>query len=186
MNRPTAGARFEKTLPVGKHPIQLYSLGTPNGQKVTVMLEELIDAGYQVDYDAWLIEIMNEDQFSSGFVSINPNSKIPAMRVLEPGQEPLDIFESGSIIMYLAEKYKAFLPEDLKQRTATLNWVFWQVGSAPFLGGGFGHFFTYADVKQKYPIDRFTMEIKRQLHFLDLHLAKNKYMVGDEYNIAGM
>ena len=185
MNRPTAGSRFEKTLPVGKHPIQLYSLATPNGQKVTIMLEELIEAGLDVEYDAWKIDIMKEDQFGSDFVSINPNSKIPAMRVLEPGQEPLHLFESGSILLYLAEKYQAFLPQDLQKRTATLNWLFWQMGSAPYVGGGFGHFFAYANEKQKYPIDRFTMETKRQLHVLELHLAKNKYMVGDEYTIAG-
>ena len=185
MNRPTAGSRFEKTLPVGKHPIQLYSLATPNGQKVTIMLEEMIEAGFNVEYDAWKIDIMKEDQFGSDFVSINPNSKIPSMRVLEPGQEPLNLFESGSILMYLAEKYQAFLPQDIQKRTATLNWLFWQVGSGPYIGGGFGHFFAYANVKQKYPIDRFTMETKRQLHVLELHLAKNKYMVGDDYTIAG-
>ncbi|GKY91246.1 hypothetical protein MPSEU_000097900 [Mayamaea pseudoterrestris] len=186
LNRPTAGSRFEKALPVGKHPIQLYSLATPNGQKVTNMLEELIEAGCDVEYDAWRIDISKGDQFGSDFVSINPNSKIPAMRVYEPGQVPLNLFESGSILLYLAEKYKVFLPEDLHKRTATMNWLFWQVGSGPYIGGGFGHFFAYANIKQKYPIDRFTMETKRQLHVLELHLSENRFMVGDEYTIADM
>jgi GSH-dependent disulfide-bond oxidoreductase len=186
MNRPTAGARFEKELPIGKHPIQLYSLGTPNGQKVTIMLEELLEAGKNAEYDAWFINIMKEDQFGSDFVEINPNSKIPAMRIYDSSnksEEPLRLFESGSMLLYLAETFGCFLPAN-KQRTETLNWLFWQMGSAPLLGGGFGHFYAYADEKQKYPIDRFTMEAKRQLDVLDKHLAKNKFMVGDEYTIA--
>lgn len=186
MNRPTAGSRFDKTLPVGNHPIQLYSLATPNGQKVTILLEELIEANHPAEYDAWPIRIMEEDQFGSEFVDINPNSKIPAMRVMDSeGKEPLNIFESGSILLYLAEKYKAFLPEDASKRVETLNWLFWQVGSGPYVGGGFGHFYQYADVKLKYPIERFTMETKRQLHVLELHLKTNKYMVGNDYTIAG-
>lgn len=188
MNRPTAGSRFERDLPVGKHPIQLYSLGTPNGQKVTILLEELLEMGKDAEYDAWLINIMKEDQFGSDFVSMNPNSKIPAMRVYDkPGSsEPLNLFESGSMLLHLAEKFQVFIPEDAAKRAATLNWLFWQMGSAPFVGGGFGHFYAYADEKLKYPIDRFTMETKRQLDVLDKHLAKNKYIVGDEYTIADM
>lgn len=186
MNRPTAGARYEKELPVGKHPIQLYSLATPNGQKVTILLEELLEAGKDAEYDAWMINIMKEDQFGSDFVDINPNSKIPAMRIYDKenkAEEPLRIFESGSMLLHLAETYHCFLPEGSK-RVETLNWLFWQMGSAPYLGGGFGHFYAYADDKQKYPIERFTMETKRQLDVLDKHLAVNKYMVGDEYTIA--
>lgn len=184
MNRPTAGSRIEKELPVGKHPIQLYSLGTPNGQKVTIMLEELLDAGKDAEYDAWLINIMKEDQFGSDFVDINPNSKIPAMRIYDSSKsaEPLNIFESGSMLLHLAEKFDCFLPQS--KRTEVLNWLFWQMGSAPYVGGGFGHFFAYANVKLQYPIDRFTMETKRQLDVLDKQLAKNKYVVGDEYTIA--
>ena len=187
-NRPTAGSREETTLPVGEHPIQLYSLGTPNGQKVTILLEELLEAGKDAEYDAWLIQIMAGDQFGSDFVAINPNSKIPAMKVYEKNPKestdpPLLLFESGSMLLYLAEKYNMFLPQGRK-RTETMNWLFWQMGSAPFVGGGFGHFYAYADVKQKYPIDRFTMETKRQLDVLNQHLAKSKYMVGDDYTIA--
>lgn len=187
LNRPTAGARFEKELPVGKHPLQLYSLATPNGQKVTILLEELLATGLKdAEYDAWLIRITEQDQFGSGFTAINPNSKIPAMsdRSIEP---PASIFESGSILLYLAEKFEGrhpFLPAD--KRTAVLNWLFWQMGAAPYLGGGFGHFFTYAAEKQEYPINRFTMEIKRQLDVLNNQLATNKYLVGDEYTIADM
>jgi GSH-dependent disulfide-bond oxidoreductase len=184
MNRPTAGSRFDEDLPVGKHPIQLYSLATPNGQKVTVLLEELLEAGKDAEYDAWYIDIMASDQFGSDFVSINPNSKIPALRLYEsPDKEPLRLFESGSILLHLAEKYDCFLPKDDK-RAETLNWLFWQMGSAPYLGGGFGHFYAYADVKQKYPIDRFTMEAKRQLDVLEKNLADRKYIVGDQYTIA--
>jgi GSH-dependent disulfide-bond oxidoreductase len=185
MNRPTAGERFERELPKGDHPIQLYSLATPNGQKVTIMLEELIEIGKDAEYDAWPINIMKEDQFGNEFVSINPNSKIPAMKITDgTTDEPLNLFESGSIILHLAEKYDAFIPKDINKRAQTLNWLFWQMGSGPYLGGGFGHFFAYADVKIKYAIDRFTMESKRQLDVLDKHLANNKYMVGDEYTIA--
>lgn len=187
MNRPTAGARFEKELPVGKHQIQLYSLATPNGQKVTIMLEELLEAGKDAEYDAWLTNIMKEDQFGSDFVDINPNSKIPAMKIFDSSNsktgEPLRIFESGSMLLHLAEKFECFLPSNDK-RTETLNWLFWQMGSAPYLGGGYGHFYCYADVKQQYPIDRFTMETKRQLDVLNKQLAENKYIVGDEYTIA--
>jgi GST-like protein len=187
-NRPTAGSREEKKLLVGEHPIQLYSLGTPNGQKVTILLEELLEAGKDAEYDAWSIQIMEGDQFGSDFVAINPNSKIPAMTVYEKNpsestEPPLRLFESGSMLLYLAEKYNMFLPPGRK-RTETMNWLFWQMGSAPFVGGGFGHFYVYADVKQKYPIDRFTMETKRQLDVLNQHLAKSKNMVGDDYTIA--
>lgn len=189
-NRPTAGAREDKKLPVGKHPIQLYSLGTPNGQKVTILLEELLAAGVDAEYDAWLIDIMEGDQFGSNFVDINPNSKIPSMTIYdadpsESAEPPLRLFESGSMLLHLAEKYDMFLPH-ARKRTETLNWLFWQMGSAPYVGGGFGHFYVYADVKQKYAIDRFTMETKRQLDVLNQHLAKNQYMVGDDYTIADM
>lgn len=185
MNRPTAGPRFDKELPVGKHPIQLYSLGTPNGQKITILLEELLAMGHKnCEYDAWIIKIFESEQFGSGFVDINPNSKIPAMRIKEEGKNALNLFESGSMMLHLAEKCKALIPDDPVQRAATLNWLFWQMGSAPYLGGGFGHFFAYADEKQKYPIDRFTMETKRQLDVLNIHLKDNKYMVGDTYTIA--
>jgi GSH-dependent disulfide-bond oxidoreductase len=185
MNRPTAGARFDKHVPVGKHAIQLYSLGTPNGMKVTILLEELLDAGKDAEYDSWYIDIMKEDQFGSGFVAINPNSKIPAMTIASSSGEepPLRIFESGSILLHLAEKFDCFLPSG-NLRTETLNWLFWQMGSAPYLGGGFGHFYAYANVKQQYPIDRFTMEVKRELDVLNQQLAVNKFMVGDEYTIA--
>ena len=186
LNRPIAGATHEKDLPVGKHPLQLYSLATPNGIKVTMMLEELLEAGHKgAEYDAWLIEIGNGDQFGSGFVDINPNSKIPAM--LDRSTSPATrVFESGSILLYLAEKFDAFIPKDPAGRTECLNWLFWQMGSAPYLGGGFGHFYTYAPVKIQYCIDRFAMEVKRQLDVLDKHLANNRFMCGDEYSIADM
>lgn len=184
INRPTAGAREDRDLPVGQHPLQLYSLATPNGVKVTVMLEELLEAGHSdAEYDAWLINIGNGDQFGSGFVGINPNSKIPALvdRSLE---EPLRVFESGSILLYLAEKFGAFIPSDLRGRTEVLNWLFWQVGSGPYLGGGFGHFYKYAPKKWQYPIDRFTMETKRQLDVLDRRLAENEFIGGNTYSVA--
>ena len=184
VNRPTAGSREEKELPVGRHPLQLYSMGTPNGVKVTIMLEELLAIGHiGAEYDAWLIRIGEGDQFSSGFVKINPNSKIPALldRSKSP---PIPIFESGSILLYLAEKFDAFLPKDIATRTETMNWLFWQMGSAPYLGGGFGHFYAYAPFKMEYPIDRFAMETKRQLDVLDQRLAENEYLAGKEYTIA--
>ncbi|MGB7656146.1 MAG: glutathione-dependent disulfide-bond oxidoreductase [Novosphingobium sp.] len=186
INRPVSGATHDKDLPVGKHPIQLYSLGTPNGVKVTILLEELLALGHAgAEYDAWLINIGNGDQFGSGFVAINPNSKIPAMadHALDP---PLRLFESGSMLIYLAEKFGAFIPTDPRGRAETINWVMWQMGSAPFLGGGFGHFYAYAPFKMEYPINRYAMEVKRQLHVLDTHLATNQFMVGDEYTIADM
>jgi GST-like protein len=183
VNRPIAGATHDKELPIGKHPLQLYSLATPNGQKVTIMLEELLAAGHTgAEYDAWLIRI-DGNQFGSGFVAINPNSKIPAM-VDRSGPEPIRIFESGSILLYLAEKFGAFLPKDLKTRTECLSWLFWQMGSAPYLGGGFGHFYAYAPTKIEYAIDRFAMEVKRQLDVLDRRLADNEYLGGSEYSIA--
>ncbi|UYG00895.1 MULTISPECIES: glutathione-dependent disulfide-bond oxidoreductase [unclassified Halomonas] len=186
INRPTAGAREEKPLPVGKHPLQLYSLATPNGIKVTIMLEELLEKGIeQAEYDAYLIDIGEGDQFGSGFVEINPNSKIPAM-MDHSANPPQRIFESGSILLYLAEKFDAFLPHEPAKRTETLSWLFWQMGSAPMLGGGFGHFYAYAPESYQYPIDRYTMEVKRQLDVLDKHLAENRYMAGDEYTIADM
>ena len=184
INRPIAGPTHDKALPVGQHPLQLYSMGTPNGVKVTVMLEELLELGHAgAEYDAWLIKINDGDQFSSGFVAVNPNSKIPALmdRSTEP---PTRVFESGSILLYLAEKFGAFLPKDHAQRTETLNWLFWQMGSAPFLGGGFGHFYAYAPEKFEYPINRYAMETKRQLDVLDRHLATHTYMAGDDYTIA--
>ncbi len=184
MNRPTAGARFERDLPVGRHPIQLYSMGTPNGQKATIMLEELLAAGHSgAEYDAWLIRIMEQDQFGSGFVGINPNSKVPAMadHSVDP---PRRVFESGSILLYLAETFGAFLPTDPLRRTEALNWLFWQVGTAPLLGGGFGHFYAYAPEKLEYPINRYALEVKRQLDVLDQHLAQAEYMAGPEYSIA--
>ena len=185
-NRPTAGAQVERELPVGEHPLQLYSQGTPNGVKVTVMLEELLAAGHAgAEYDAWLIEIGKGDQFGSGFVAINPNSKIPAM-VDRSGPEPVRVFESGSILLYLAEKFGAFLPTDHRGRTETLNWLMWQMGSAPYLGGGFGHFYAYAPYKMRYPIDRFTMETKRQLDVLDRRLAETPFIAGPDYTIADM
>jgi GST-like protein len=183
-NRPIAGATHEKALPVGLHPLQLYSLGTPNGQKVTILLEELLALGHSgAEYDAWLIDIGKGDQFGSGFVELNPNSKIPAL-LDRSGPKPIRVFESGSILLYLAEKFGAFLPRDLPGRTETLNWLFWQMGSAPYLGGGFGHFYTYAPVKIEYAIDRFAMEVKRQLDVLDRRLADNAYLAGDDYTIA--
>ena len=184
VNRPTAGSREKKELPIGRHPIQLYSMGTPNGVKVTIMLEELLALGHiGAEYDAWLIRISEGDQFGSGFVKINPNSKIPALldRSKSP---PIPIFESGSILLYLAEKFDAFLPKDIATRTETMNWLFWQMGSAPYLGGGFGHFYAYAPFKMEYPIDRFAMETKRQLDVLDQRLAENEYLAGKEYTIA--
>jgi GST-like protein len=184
INRPVSGATHTKTLPVGTHDLQLYSLATPNGVKVTLMLEELLDAGHQqADYDAWLISIRDGDQFSSGFVEVNPNSKIPAL--LDRGTG-IRVFESGSILLYLAEKFGAFLPKDLAKRTEVMNWLFWQMGSAPFVGGGFGHFYAYAPEKYQYPIDRYTMETKRQLDLLDQLLAKQQYVAGDDYSIADM
>jgi len=187
INRPIAGATSEKELPVGKHPLQLYSQGTPNGVKVTVMLEELLALGHAgAEYDAFLIRIGNGDQFGSGFVGINPNSKIPALLDRTNPAKPRRVFESGAILLYLAEKFGAFLPKDPDQRTEALNWLFWQMGSAPYLGGGFGHFYAYAPTKWEYPINRFAMETKRQLDVLDRHLAANAYMAGDSYSIADM
>jgi GSH-dependent disulfide-bond oxidoreductase len=186
INRPVSGATHEAALPVGKHKLQLYSLGTPNGVKVTIMLEELLARGHaDADYDAWLIRIMNGDQFGSGFVAANPNSKIPAMmdHSVDP---PIRLFESGSILVYLAEKFGAFLPTEARQRAETFNWLMWQMGSAPFVGGGFGHFFAYAPFKMEYPINRYAMETKRQLHVLDTHLATHEYMAGADYTIADM
>jgi GST-like protein len=186
INRPVSGATHDKVLPVGVHPLQLYSMGTPNGQKVTILLEELLAAGHGgADYDAWLIRISDGDQFGSGFVDINPNSKIPAL-LDRSGSEPIRIFESGSILVYLAEKFGAFLPTDLAGRTETLNWLFWQMGSAPFLGGGFGHFYAYAPEKFQYAIDRYAMESKRQLDVLDKQLGRSRFIAGDDYSIADM
>jgi len=186
INRPVSGATHEKALPVGKHPLQLYSLGTPNGQKVTIMLEELLAKGVkEAEYDAWLINIGEGDQFSSGFVEVNPNSKIPALRD-HSTTPPTRVFESGNILLYLAEKFGHFLPKDAAKRTETLNWLFWLQGSAPFLGGGFGHFYSYAPVKIEYAINRFTMEAKRQLDVLDKQLAQHPFVAGDEYTIADM
>lgn len=180
-NRPIAGATHDKVLPVGKHPLQLYSLATPNGVKVTVMLEELLALGHDAEYDAWLINIGDGDQFGSGFVDINPNSKIPALLDHATGSR---VFESGAILLYLAEKFGAFLPTDPAARTEALNWLFWLQGSAPYLGGGFGHFYAYAPEKFEYPINRFAMEAKRQLDVLDQRLADNRYLSGDDYTIA--
>lgn len=186
INRPDSGARFERELPVGAHPLQLYSLGTPNGQKVTIMLEELLAKGIQeAEYDAHLIKIGDSDQFSSGFVGVNPNSKIPAL-VDNSGDAPVNVFESASILVHLAEKFGQFLPKSGPERTQTFNWLFWAQGSAPFLGGGFGHFYAYADEKQEYPINRFAMEAKRQLDVLDKQLANNTFVAGEEYTIADM
>ncbi|MCA0964488.1 glutathione-dependent disulfide-bond oxidoreductase [Salipiger bermudensis] len=185
LNRPIAGATHDKELPVGEHPFQLYSLATPNGQKVTIMFEELLEAGFsQAEYDAWLIKIGDGDQFGSGFVEINPNSKIPAL-LDRSGDKPVRVFESGAILMHLAEKFGAFLgaPEN---RAEMLSWLFWQMGSAPYLGGGFGHFYAYAPYKMEYPIDRFTMEVKRQLDVLDRALADRKFITGHDYTIADM
>jgi GSH-dependent disulfide-bond oxidoreductase len=186
INRPISGATSEKDLPVGKHPLQLYSLATPNGVKVTVMLEELLALGRSgAEYDAWIIRIQEGDQFGSGFVAANPNSKIPAL-MDHSTQVPTRVFESGAILLYLAEKFGAFLPTDHAKRTECLSWLFWQMGSAPYLGGGFGHFYAYAPTKIEYCIDRFAMEVKRQLDVLDKHLARHEYMAGDEYSIADM
>ncbi len=186
INRPISGSTHEKDLPVGKHPLQLYSLATPNGVKVTVMLEELLALGHSdAEYDAWLINIREGDQFGSGFVAANPNSKIPAL-IDHSTETPTRVFESGSILLYLAEKFGAFLPTDPAARAETLNWLFWQMGSAPYLGGGFGHFYAYAPMKIEYCIDRFTMEVKRQLDVLDKQLEKNAYISGSEYTIADM
>ena len=186
INRPTAGATHEQQLPVGEHPFQLYSLATPNGVKATIMFEELLELGYKdAEYDAFLINIGEGDQFGSDFVAINPNSKIPALldRSTNP---PTRVFESGSILLYLAEKFGAFLPADLAGRTETLNWLFWQMGAAPFLGGGFGHFYAYAPEKYEYPINRYALEVKRQFDVLDQQLAKHRYIAGDQYTIADM
>ena len=183
INRPVAGPTHDAALPVGDHPFQLYSLATPNGVKVTVMLEELLEAGHaEAEYDAWLINIGTGDQFGSGFVEINPNSKIPALvdRTVDP---PLRVFESGAILLHLAERFGALLPHG-RARTEALNWLFWQMGSAPYLGGGFGHFYAYAPTKMQYPIDRYTMEVKRQLDVLDRHLASHRFLAGDDYSIA--
>ncbi len=178
INRPIAGPTHEKELPVGQHPLQLYSLATPNGVKVTIMLEELLALGHSgAEYDAWLIKIGDGDQFGDGFVDINPNSKIPAL-LDRSGPKPIRVFESGSILLYLAEKFDAFLPKDIAARTETLNWLFWQMGSAPYLGGGFGHFYAYAPTKIEYAINRFAMEVKRQLDVLDRRLAENEYIAG--------
>lgn len=186
INRPIAGPTHDKELAVGKHPIQLYSLGTPNGVKVTVMLEELLALGHSgAEYDAWLINIGEGDQFSSGFVDVNPNSKIPAM-VDHSTDPPLHLFESASMLFYLAEKFDAFLPHGVAERAACMNWLFWQMGSAPYLGGGFGHFYAYAPMKIEYCIDRFAMEVKRQLDVLDRHLSTHHYLAGDTYTIADM
>ena len=186
INRPIAGATHDKELPVGKHPLQLYSLGTPNGVKVTVMLEELLALGHSgAEYDAWLIKIGDGDQFGSGFVAVNPNSKIPAL-MDRSGPEPIRVFESGAILMYLAEKFGAFLPTEAAARAECLSWLFWQMGSAPFLGGGFGHFYAYAPSKIAYAINRYAMEAKRQLDVLDRRLAISEYVAGSEYTIADM
>ncbi|MEN9721381.1 MAG: Disulfide-bond oxidoreductase YghU [Pseudomonadota bacterium] len=186
INRPVAGPTHELELPRGKHPLQLYSLGTPNGIKVTVMLEELLALGHQgAEYDAWLIRINEGMQFSSGFVGVNPNSKIPALMDYSTPQ-PQRVFESGSILFYLAEKFKAFLPTDIAKRTECMSWLMWQMGSAPYLGGGFGHFYAYAPTKIEYAIDRFAMEVKRELDVLNQRLAQNRFVGGDEYTIADM
>lgn len=186
INRPIAGPTHDKDLPVGRHPLQLYSLGTPNGVKVTILLEELLALGHTgAEYDAWIINIMAGDQFGSGFVAANPNSKIPAL-MDHTTTPPTRVFESGAILLYLAEKFGEFLPKQHRARTECLSWLFWQMGAAPFLGGGFGHFYAYAPVKIEYAIDRFTMEVKRQLDVLDRHLAEHEYMAGTEYTIADM
>lgn len=185
INRPIAGATHDKDLPVGKHPLQLYSLATPNGVKVTILLEELLEAGHDAEYDAWLIDIGKGDQFGSGFVAVNPNSKIPAL--VDHGAKPAQrVFESASIMMYLAEKFGAFIPKTPADRTEMLSWLFWQMGSAPFVGGGFGHFYTYAPVKIEYAINRYAMETKRQLDVLDRHLADKEWVVGGQYTVADM
>ena len=184
INRPVAGPTQDKELPVGEHPFQLYSLATPNGVKVTVMLEELLALGHDgAEYDAWPINIIEGEQFGSGFVDVNPNSKIPAL-LDRSGKQPIRVFESGAILVHMAEKFGAFLPTDTAARAETLSWLFWQMGSAPFLGGGFGHFYAYAPEKLKYPIDRFAMEVKRQLDVLNRRLADNRFLAGDEYTLA--
>ncbi|ANE76808.1 glutathione-dependent disulfide-bond oxidoreductase [Dickeya solani] len=184
LNRPIAGATHDKALPIGRHPLQLYSLATPNGQKVTILLEELLARGHSgAEYDAWLIKIGNGDQFSSGFVAANPNSKIPAL-VDHSGPQPVRVFESGAILLYLAEKFGEFLPTDAAERAECLSWLFWQMGSAPYLGGGFGHFYAYAPIKIEYAIDRFAMETKRLLDVLDQRLAQSEYLAGSHYTIA--
>jgi len=184
INRPIAGPTHDKELPIGKHPLQLYSLATPNGQKVTILLEELLAAGHKgAEYDAWLIKIGQGDQFGSGFVAVNPNSKIPAL-MDRSGPNPIRVFESGAILLYLAEKFGAFVPTTPAERAECLSWLFWQMGSAPYLGGGFGHFFAYAPTKIEYAIDRFAMEVKRQLDVLDRRLAVSEYIAGDKYTIA--
>ncbi|GAB7542605.1 glutathione-dependent disulfide-bond oxidoreductase [Cupriavidus sp. 8B] len=184
INRPVAGPTHDKELPVGRHPLQLYSQGTPNGVKVTIMLEELLALGRTgAEYDAWLIRISEGDQFGSGFVALNPNSKIPAL-LDRSGPEPVRVFESGSILLYLAEKFGAFLPKGMGARAEALNWLFWQMGSAPYLGGGFGHFYAYAPTKIEYAINRFSMEVKRQMDVLDRRLSEAEYLAGDEYTIA--
>jgi GSH-dependent disulfide-bond oxidoreductase len=184
INRPIAGPTHEKELPIGRHPLQLYSLGTPNGVKITIMLEELLALGRSgAEYDAWLIKIRDGDQFGSGFVAANPNSKIPAL-VDRSGPTPIRVFESGSILIYLAEKFGVFLPTEVDARAECLSWLFWQMGSAPYLGGGFGHFYAYAPTKIEYAIDRFAMEVKRQLDVLNRRLAQNEYIAGDTYTIA--
>ncbi|WDZ98385.1 glutathione-dependent disulfide-bond oxidoreductase [Herbaspirillum sp. WKF16] len=186
INRPDSGARFARELPVGRHPLQLYSQGTPNGQKVTILLEELLAAGHAgAEYDAWLIDIFKGDQFGSGFVGVNPNSKIPAL--VDHATDPVTrVFESGSILVYLAERFGAFLPTAPRARAETFNWLMWQMGSAPFVGGGLGHFYAYAPIKIEYAIDRYAMETKRQLHVLDTHLASHEFLAGDQYTIADM
>ncbi|MGC2491587.1 glutathione-dependent disulfide-bond oxidoreductase [Candidatus Binatus sp.] len=186
INRPIAGPTHDKDLPVGRHPLQLYSLGTPNGVKVTIMLEELLALGHSgAEYDAWLINIGNGDQFGSGFVAVNPNSKIPAL-VDRSGSTPIGVFESGAILLYLAEKFGAFVPTEASARAECLSWLFWQMGSAPYLGGGFGHFYAYAPEKIEYAIDRFAMEVKRQLDVLERRLAESEYIAGSIYTIADM
>ena len=187
INRPVSGPTHDKELPVGKHPLQLYSLATPNGVKVTVMLEELLEAGHSgAEYDAWLIKIQDGDQFGSGFVSVNPNSKIPALMGRSDAAQPIRVFESGAILMHLAEKFGAFLPKEPARRAECLSWLFWQMGSGPFLGGGFGHFYAYAPEKLEYPIDRFAMEVKRQMDVLDKRLAEHEFIAGGDYTIADM
>lgn len=184
INRPVSGATHDKALPVGKHPLQLYSLATPNGVKITIMLEELLALGHRgAEYDAWLIRINEGDQFGSGFVEVNPNSKIPAL-MDHSGDTPVRVFESGSILLYLADKFGELLPKAPEQRVEVMNWLFWQMGAAPYLGGGFGHFYSYAPEKYEYPINRFTMEVKRQLDVLDKNLATRRYIAGDDYSIA--
>ena len=187
INRPIAGATHDKELPVGKHPLQLYSLATPNGVKVTVMLEELLALGHSgAEYDAWLVPIQEGAQFSSGFVAVNPNSKIPALMDRSDAANPVRVFESGAILLYLAEKFGAFVPKELAQRAECLSWLFWQMGSAPFLGGGFGHFYAYAPEKYEYPINRYAMEVKRQMDVLNQRLAAHEYLAGNEYTVADM